>query len=451
MHAKLSFVGVAAGLLVLLSGFFLVNFLSHQGAGVSQDAHQDFKNATYTIDGTTVTLVNGSAETPAAPGSASSIVTHYFGNEATGDLNGDGVPDVAFLLTQQTGGSGTFYYAVAALKTSTGYVGTNAVLLGDRIAPQTTEIRNGQVLVNYATRASGEPMTASPSVGVTAYLRVEGTTLETVPAEGNVIQAFYSCAAGKTINAIFHTGAVKPATTPGEPPTPTGSVALTLSDGRALTLPQTISADGGRYALPDDSFVFWVKGNGALVLEGGKEKSYLGCITVVPQPSGTNLSQVYANGTEGFSFRLPEGYTTNASYRYQELGPGKDIIGTKFTIPASLAAGTNLAGDTYISVETIPQASTCTATLFLDAPGAAPQQVTDNGVEYAVASSTGAGAGNRYEETVYALPGTNPCIAVRYFIHYGVFENYPAGSVRAFDRSALLAQFDAIRRTLTIR
>ena len=69
---------------------------------------------------------------------------------------------------------------------------------------------------------------------------------------------------------------------------------------------------------------------------------------------------------------------------------------------------------------------------------------------YSVASSTGAAAGNRYEETVYALPGTNHCIAVRYFIHYGVIENYPVGLVREFDKKSLLKEFDTIRRTLNI-
>ncbi len=101
----------------------------------------------------------------------------YFGNEAVGDLNGDGVPDVAFIFTQSGGGSGTFYYVVAALKEVQGYQGTNAVLLGDRIAPQTTEIKDGQLIVNYADRKPNEPMTAQPSVGVSKYLRVQGTTL----------------------------------------------------------------------------------------------------------------------------------------------------------------------------------------------------------------------------------------------------------------------------------
>jgi hypothetical protein len=137
------------------------------------------KDATYVIENKAVTLTNGLSEVEAAPGSASKVTTRYFGNEATGDLNGDGTADVGFVLTQTSGGSGTFYYAVVALKTSAGYVGTNAVLLGDRIAPQTTEVRDGQLIVNYADRKQGEPFTTPPSVGVSKFLKVvEGKLVE---------------------------------------------------------------------------------------------------------------------------------------------------------------------------------------------------------------------------------------------------------------------------------
>lgn len=127
-----------------------------------------------------MTLVNGVAETEAAPGSVTKVTTRYFGNEATGDLNGDGTPDVALLVSQTTGGTGTFYYAVVAVKTPNGFVGTNAILLGDRVAPQSTEVRSGTVIVNYADRRPGEPMTERPSVGVSKYLKIENGTL--VPA-----------------------------------------------------------------------------------------------------------------------------------------------------------------------------------------------------------------------------------------------------------------------------
>jgi hypothetical protein len=170
-------IGVIVALVVAGGAWY---WLAGQSAPALPGA-PEYANITLTIEGQSVTLVDGRAESAAAPGSASKVVTQYFGNEATGDLNGDGTPDTAFLVTQSGGGSGTFYYVVVALKTAGGYQGTNAVLLGDRIAPQTTEIRNGQLIVNYADRAAGEPMTAQPSVGVSKYLKVQGTTLVEAP------------------------------------------------------------------------------------------------------------------------------------------------------------------------------------------------------------------------------------------------------------------------------
>lgn len=168
--------------LVIIIVFFAVVFFVQKkvaNTGIPQpiQALVDNKNLTYAIDGQSVRLVAGRAETPSAPGSASMTVTQYFGNEAIGDVNGDGMNDTAFLVTQNSGGSGTFFYVLVALKTATGYQGTNAVLLGDRIAPQTTEIKNGEVVVNYADRNSGEPMTTRPSLGVTKYLTVSGAVL----------------------------------------------------------------------------------------------------------------------------------------------------------------------------------------------------------------------------------------------------------------------------------
>ncbi len=143
----------------------------------------DPMNATYNIDGKAYALVNGVSEVEAAPGSASKITTRYFGNQASGDLNGDGVPDYGFLITQDGGGSGTFFYAVAAIKTSSGYQMTNAYILGDRIAPQTTEIMGQELVVNYADRNPGEPMTAQPSLGVSKYFKVtpDNQLLEITP------------------------------------------------------------------------------------------------------------------------------------------------------------------------------------------------------------------------------------------------------------------------------
>jgi hypothetical protein len=140
----------------------------------------DPQNATYLIDGKEVTLVNGTAETEAAPGSATKIVTKYFGNAVDVDLNGDGLMDSGFLLTQDGGGTGTFFYVAAAIQQSGAYQGTNAIFIGDRIAPQSTNIdpnNPAQFIVNYADRKPDEPMSAQPTVAVSKTFKLENGSL----------------------------------------------------------------------------------------------------------------------------------------------------------------------------------------------------------------------------------------------------------------------------------
>jgi len=181
----------------------------------------------------------------------------------------------------------------------------------------------------------------------------------------------------------------------------------------------------------------------------GKETAEINSnIITEPKSTNQNLSQTYSNSAKGFSIRYPSDFTVDDTYKYQELGPGKDIPGVKFTIPLSMKTGTNLGSDSYVSVEEILKTQTCTASLFLDQ--GKTHALTDGNVTYSVASSTGAGAGNRYEETVYATPITDGCLAIRYFIHYSVLENYPLGTVKQFNKQALLNQFGAIRHSLII-
>jgi membrane-bound inhibitor of C-type lysozyme len=263
------------------------------------------------------------------------------------------------------------------------------------------------------------------------------------------IKASYLCNEGKTMEVSFYNGEPL-VVNPGEPPIPTGRVDLILSDGRQMNLPQTISASGVRYANQDESFVFWSKGNGALVLESNTEKSYIGCIVLASDPGG--LPNAYSNAGSGFSVRYPEGYAVNTEYKYQSLGPGKDIYGVKFTIPASLAEGKNLSSfDTGVSIEAILAVDDCRADLFLSHQEIESQRITDStNVEYTVAFSNEGAAGNRYEERVWALTGTNPCVGVRYFIHSTNIENYEPGTIEQFDPRDFLEDFDKIRQSLVV-
>ena len=167
---------VAIVLIVLGFGIYKFNF-TNDDIYLKTGGRLDSKDGTYVIDGKSVTLKDGYHESKAAQGLASKEITRYFGNDTQGDFNNDGVYDSAFLLSQDTGGSGTFYYVVALVSSQDKFVGTNALLIGDRIAPQTTEFRNGEIIVNYAARQPGEPMTVSPSVGISKYFKVSGSTL----------------------------------------------------------------------------------------------------------------------------------------------------------------------------------------------------------------------------------------------------------------------------------
>lgn len=144
-----------------------VKITSKQSSAKSPD------QACYVIEKQEVCLINGRIEVAAAPGSATKIKTSIFGRPVYGDLDGNGDNDAVMLLVQNSGGSGTFYYVAAAINMNDTFAGTNAICLGDRIAPQNIEIRDEVIIANYADRKLGEPMTASPTIGRSKYLMLK--------------------------------------------------------------------------------------------------------------------------------------------------------------------------------------------------------------------------------------------------------------------------------------
>ena len=75
------------------------------------------------------------------------------------------------------------------------------------------------------------------------------------------IEASYECSAGTRLTADFS----RPGTSPG-------NVVLTISGTSAkITLPQMMSADGGRYA--NDAMEFWIKGRSATLTRDGKSET----------------------------------------------------------------------------------------------------------------------------------------------------------------------------------
>jgi membrane-bound inhibitor of C-type lysozyme len=116
-------------------------------------------------------------------------------------------------------------------------------------------------------------------VGVLFAMREHAAapTEPTASTPAPIATAVYSCDDGKSISAAFFEGE-QATSTPGEIPTPTGSVEVSLDGQASTTLHQTISADGARYATADDSFVFWNKGNEALIMRNNSmDLDYTNC------------------------------------------------------------------------------------------------------------------------------------------------------------------------------
>lgn len=140
----------------------------------------DARNSSFKVENVPVTLVDGIEK--------KEVTTRYFGNEIKHDLDNDGREDVVFIITQDGGGSGTFFYVVAVLNTAQGYIGSDSYPLGDRISPQSMNIdegtttigtmRDNVVVVNYAVRKPSEPMTTPPSVGKSVWLKLDPKTMQ---------------------------------------------------------------------------------------------------------------------------------------------------------------------------------------------------------------------------------------------------------------------------------
>ena len=119
-------------------------------------------NATYTIEGDTITLVNGTRSQPAASGSHTMHETRLIdGTQTCGEFGGQ--PVVVVLLSDDPGGSGTYVYMAVVPKSGRSFP---AVLLGDRIQPKSVAIENNLIVVTYLDRATNAPMGAIPSVKV---------------------------------------------------------------------------------------------------------------------------------------------------------------------------------------------------------------------------------------------------------------------------------------------
>lgn len=122
----------------------------------------DPSSAIFTFDDGKVTLSGGKSEEVDETGMVSE--TLLLEERASGDLNADGKEDTVLLLARSGGGSGVFIYVAAYVSGPINYKGTDALYIGDRVAPQSITIKNGIATVNYLDRHPDEALASEPTV-----------------------------------------------------------------------------------------------------------------------------------------------------------------------------------------------------------------------------------------------------------------------------------------------
>ena len=179
----ISIIGI---IMFFIVGLMLLSGKIYKGMGEMTYNGTKLKNISVQIGTDTFNLANGKAEIEITPGSATKNTLMLFGEPVMGDLDGDGDLDAALLFANNPGGSGTFYYAVLAINNDGAYKATNAMFLGDRIAPQTVEIHDGRAVYNFAERKPGEPFVVRPSIGKSVWVNYDAKTNEM----GELVQNF---------------------------------------------------------------------------------------------------------------------------------------------------------------------------------------------------------------------------------------------------------------------
>lgn len=249
------------------------------------------KDISYTIEKEVFVLKNGVAEKEMVPGSAEKNTLALFGEPVYGDLNGDNLPDAAILLVNNPGGSGTFYYAVIAVNKNGTYHSTNALLLGDRIAPQTVTIKDGNAVFNYAVRKANEPMTTKPSVGKSLVVFLDQKTGQI----GELVKDFEGEADPSKMTLDMKKWVwVSAKSTDGKTIIPKNPSKFTLTFGtnEKLSVGTDCNGGGARYSVKGTSITIEQMTSTMMFCEGSQEQEYNALLSAVSSFAFTSKGEL---------------------------------------------------------------------------------------------------------------------------------------------------------------
>jgi hypothetical protein len=236
------------------------------------------------------------------------------------------------------------------------------------------------------------------------------------------------------------------------------SVLPQIADGSWGYIPIQIKGANGTVLCPQEPNTeceFW---RGALpasqdyfvsLTPNGDVNSFTMRVAINPPGKETQLFQ-YNSPSSGLSVTYPDTFAP-ALPPYGNYKT-KPEFALQLIDPASFYK-TNL-GQAYMffSSSNDPQVvATCTDSN----PNAEGEQIigneTVNGSTFVHSSSTGAGAGNYYDQDIHRMVKNNVCYEVIFFMHSTNVGNYVIGTVTEFDRNAIMKKFNYVFSTFTIK
>ncbi len=187
-------------------------------------------------------------------------------------------------------------------------------------------------------------------------------------------------------------------------------------------------------------------------------------IPVVVGPSATTTSEAdlpqiipdvpsvkYTDPRYNFSIYYPSTATVRAA-GFDGYLPLTQTPVVAFTLNPDMFQGTNLSdAGVYVGATSTPAiVANCTNADQNSGETAATSSVTVGSVTFNEFDSTGAAAGNIYQEKIFRSVVDGSCLEFVELLHSGNIDNYPSGTVTAFDEAEFSGILDAMFNTLAV-
>jgi hypothetical protein len=172
--------------------------------------------------------------------------------------------------------------------------------------------------------------------------------------------------------------------------------------------------------------------------------------TTVPEIIPGVASVLYEDTQYGFSLYRPESSAIHTQ-DFEGYLPLTQTPVVAIVLPAALFEGTNLGeAGVYVGASSSPAVTSSWNLPSAENGEISAGTVTLGGVSFAVFTSTGAAAGNIYEERIYRALRDGVCLEIVELLHSSNIGNYDPGTVVEFDKAKFQGYLEAIVRTFSV-